>query len=399
MEEKTERSYVVTDCAPSAPIVSEMRRSETAWLSTRRYVLLFSVFSVLNAVLFGLGLNSVLAKSSFINIFFAVGNGIIAVFAASFVAIFAGTLLDILGDDGTLRSELYSDRIVNRFIDKNGCRSVEMFDCRNVVIKRETDKYLFLHGGGSDHIISKKALSAEQTQVVRSLFAQSANADAQALLPKFDAVTKDREQADSATDDRPDARSVKSAFGAFGSRQRAVMLSRIVSGGAVSILSVIGFVLAVGMFYQEGDVRGKLAVFIFAYAFMIAVPWFLGSFASVMDGVRLEKAGVRMDYEFFSDRMIVRTYTDDFVRMREIPYGRVCRVRETKTDIWIDYPSLRATYPLIKSTLAAEELNTVCRLVKCPLPRSAQTDGTVITDSAPTDIFDKFLKCGKADNK
>lgn len=296
------------------------------------------------------------------------GYFLLAAVCAVFIVFGAGFPLDVLTDlmqGGTKTFVLYNDRVVIKAHLKDGRYSEISYAVTVYTGAKETNKYIKAWGSGkSACIIAKRGLTEPQLNAVRTLFKLPATGEAIALpeyaerdriIPKLESCVQ--------TDGK---KCIRTKFDKYYSRDKALLLSRRIISGLLVLPCLFGFVVygAALRTYNPLPLWPIIVVWAAVIALIADIIWFMYMRRVLKRSEQLERDGVFNDYVIFSDGIVSQSVGGSFFTLAVIRYDKIARVRETTTDIQIDYPTKHGTYPIIKNTLSAVELNTLRALLK-----------------------------------
>lgn len=341
----------------NAPIVSEISYGKWMALCCKNVLAFFSAVFVVSGFLFAVSFYFAISEGNAAAACCAVILAAIVVFGASFPL----DVLTSLRTKGTKVMVLYSDRVVEKSFSKYGGFSETSCAPDEYTHAKEYKRYFKAWAAGKLCIVPKRGLNSEQQGAVRALFKLAAG---EADLPAYD-ERKDPYPSFQSIMQADDRRCVRTGFCEYLSRDKSMLLlPRIISWLLLLPCAFGGVIYAAACrYYGVPPVWAVVTVWASAVAAIADIMWMRYMRRILKRSEQLEKDGTVSEYLFFSDVAVVYIRSRDFITLAVIPYGKVARVRENKTDILIDYPTKSGTYPVVKNRLAQNECNALRKLL------------------------------------
>lgn len=366
------------------PIIIKVDTKELMWLCLRQAVLVLGAVMFGGLALFCAAFNFAIATPNALNVILAgIGGG-----AALFCSTYFIDAVKNLFWKGVTTTVLYSDiMVVQTYRQKLGAYAEEVYRISDFTQAKEYKNYIRVVAafvGGA--VIDKRGLTDSELNAVRKLFRLPVSGDTERVLPPSGGRALPVLSELVPTDGK---RVIKSAFGKYFSRDKRFALPKRIAAWLIVPACMFGMLCYGTWCYMYGTppAYAVAVMWISMLALMADAVWIISLRSSLKQSERSEKAGHISEYLFFSDGFVVFAHSPNDFTFKFVPYGRVARVHENKTDLYLDYPNRRSTYPVVKAELLEAEYNTLRALLKKP------HDGEILElDPAPDVNADTVMR-------
>lgn len=140
--------------------------------------------------------------------------------------------------------------------------------------------------------------------------------------------------------------------------------------GAIGLAAYIGVSTYLGTVYDDAPAWcDALLVFAVPFAFGLI---FLLTIHSLVKQAR-KNSGVINEYEFFADCIMAREIRGEEVCATvRMDYAQIVKTKEKGEYLFFYYQVKQFLYPIEKAALTTEELNTIKKLMRAPVPEGAE---------------------------
>ena len=349
------------------PIITEMRASKLFWIKFRLSLFILLAIALIDAGLLAYDLMWALRRHSVMAVFFPLIHGVVFLFCAHFIVIYCKLIFGKAKRKSTVKTVVYFNRMI-MVTNNSAVHGEEMYRTVDFTKNRETKKYFFVTAPGTaGNVIDKRRLDPEQLNAIRRVFALPVKDGGEIALPVYDEeVGAEREI--SRICDRTAQRFIKTSFSNYYSRDKKMMRAQVATSIVATVLSFAALIFTSACYAASDAIWAATLTYLSDVALVAFAVWLDNIVYDLKQSKNVSLGGTVSENMFFADRLIVYSHGNNSFSVRVVPYDEIVRVRETKEDIWIDYPK-GLTHVTVKSDLTRDEYHTEAVVEKSPAGR------------------------------